>query len=340
MITLAFAADLNMDGLGSQLQKQAAIYSLAKHLGLDYLHCPIVNLGYNPGDGLDGDKIKIKKELDLINSTFGIPQEFENEYDHQLIIQNLTIRNFNKILNVPRKKTKTIIYIKNPYPLFDTFRFNYDPIRKKWRDEFSKRNHAETSERVRFVDIHIRRAVSPPSTKREKNYIRHMPTNWYLNVLKQIIFLLKENGQNEFSLRIHTDGTGINSPLQPRNLGLDLDTEKLWLQQGILDSDGFLMEYNEDLKSSFEKIGPVEFFQGGVPSKTLKMLIGGDLLIGGKSSFSFVAGLAKPKGKTIFSKFWHKCPNDWMIPNSQGKISSRDIKLFLETLGTKALDTI
>jgi hypothetical protein len=110
---------------------------------------------------------------------------------------------------------------------------------------------------------------------------------------------------------IHTDGTKTGQPISLNKVRLDTGTYNLWLNQGFINHQGQLEQYSEDLASSFRSFGQVEVLQEIRPDSAIKSMQSSDILIGAKSSFSFVAGLARGDRPVIYSNFWHKLPENW-----------------------------
>lgn len=329
MITLTYFANSDSDGIGAQLQRQAAIYSMSKILNFSFVYTPLNSFGFNPGDGVNGDESIKNQVLGEINLQFILPSSLNIDFYDEIILKDLSLTNFRKLLKCHLSKKNYLVRIYNPFPFFDIFNFNYKPAQKVWAKPLISGEIRQNY----LIDVHIRRAVSPVASKIEKKYHRHLETRWYLNLITQLDRIF-QSLDKQVTFRVHTDGTKSGEKIDTNIVGLDSSTRVLWEEHGFIDSDGFLHQNVENLVSAFSNIRNIDFFQELKPNVALKMMIESDLLIGCKSSFSFVAGLSKYNQPVIFPKFWHRMPKDWLQPTGQGLLSlsqeNRIIKILRE----------
>jgi hypothetical protein len=308
MITLTCLSQTRPDGLGAQLQRRAAVFEIATALDFDYLNSPILDFGFNPGDGVGSD-IEIKKSvLFNINNRFSLPSKLHNDSQSPLTIARLDALSTLKLLKQKAFREECLVNIQNPFPFFDRKNFGYKNVLDVWSREFPTKRNDESS--IFTIDVHIRRAVTPKKTKTTTSYIRHMPTNWYRRVCEAAVKTLADG--REVRIRLHTDGTKAGGSLDINAMPLDDGTKNLWIEQGFLDRNGNLMQNSEELSHPFQHLGTVEVIQELRPDLALNSMIEADLLVGAKSSFSFIAGLARKNRPVIFSKFWHRNPSNWI----------------------------
>lgn len=306
MITLTNLSPELPDGLGAQLQRRAAVFELAEFFDVDFLCQPIMNFGYNPGDGVGNDESIKSGVLDSINELFFLPESKKPDFDEVVDTQQLT---FSSLLNLMQKKQSPknyLVRIGNPFPVFDKLPTKYDNVRRVWSDNFPE---IEKQEKDFQIDLHIRRAVTPKETRLSRNYIRHMATDWYIEIVSAVREYL---GSSDVTINIHTDGTKDGLPISLEKYSLDEGTKKLWSEQGFLENDNKLRQNVEDFANQFSRFGRVNVFREIRPDVALNLMFSSSLLIGAKSSFSYVAGLARGMRPVIFSRFWHKNPREWL----------------------------
>lgn len=308
MITLTCSSPAKPDGIGAQLQRKAAVYEIAKALNFGYADGPIRDFGFNPGDGVGTDTALKEIVLSNINARYSLPNLSANNTDSSLTISKLTGLSVLNLLALNARKGHHLVNIPNPFPFFDRTLFSYKNVMESWSR--SAPSSSKGNKLTFKVDLHIRRAVTPKKTTKTSSYIRHMPTSWYVRVCEIAVNTIAQDSKVHF--RIHTDGTKAGGSLDIREMPLDEGTRKLWSEQGFLDSSGYLEQHSEELGRQFQHLGSVEVLQELRPDVALNSMIESDLLIGAKSSFSFIAGLARKNKPVVFSKFWHRNPSDWV----------------------------
>ena len=308
MITLTCFSQTRPDGLGAQLQRRAAVFEVATAFNFDYFDSPIRDFGFNPGDGVGSD-IEIKRSVLLnINERFSLPSKLIHDSQPPVTIARLDNLSALKLLKLNALREERLVNIQNPFPFFDRKHFGYKNVLDVWSREVPTNRNGESS--IFTIDVHIRRAVTPKKTKTTTSYIRHMPTNWYRRVCEAAVKTLAQG--RKVRIRLHTDGTKTGGSLDINAMPLDDGTKSLWIEQGFLDSNGNLMQNSEELSHHFQHLGTVEVLQELRPDLALNSMIEADLLVGAKSSFSFIAGLARKNRPVIFSKFWHRNPSNWI----------------------------
>lgn len=327
MLTLTSHASEHPDGIGAQLQRIGATFELSRFLGCDYSHSPIQNFGFNPGDGVGNDGRLKRDVIAEVNHLFHIQDDNSNQvFDDQKEFERLNFKFLNAARKAAKSKYQHLFRLGNPFPGFDHLRLGYSNVSSLWTRNF---NSSSASLRDSFsVDLHVRRAVSPQQTRTAQNYVRYMPTGWYERILASLKDKLGPG--KSLQINVHTDGTNDGKPIPLDHMDLDQGTRQLWLDNGFLNENGELEQHTEDLQAKFSHFGDVTVFRELRPDVALKKMVTSDLLIGAKSSFSFVAGLARGDEPVIFSSFWHKNPGNWLTLDQ--KVSQRKLNNFLDPI--------
>jgi hypothetical protein len=306
MITLTNLSPELPDGLGAQLQRRAAVFEIAEFLDVHFLCQPVMNFGFNPGDGVGDDEPLKLSVLGSMNKLFHLPESRKPVFDEVVDIPQLTFSSLIKLMQRKQSSKDYLVRIGNPFPVFDKLPTKYDNVRRIWSDNFLGVNKQEKDFQI---DLHIRRAVTPKETRLSRNYIRHMATDWYIDLVATAKEYL---GSSDVKINIHTDGTKDGLPISLEKYSLDEGTKKLWSEQGFLENGNWLRQNVEDFADQFSRFGSVNVFREIRPDEALNLMVSSSLLIGAKSSFSYVAGLARGMRPVIFSKFWHKNPREWL----------------------------
>jgi hypothetical protein len=135
-------------------------------------------------------------------------------------------------------------------------------------------------------------------------------------------------------IRIHTDGIPKQELWTPPQETAD-GTIEYWQSLGVLNFSGDLILTSEDFPSQFQEFGNVEVIQDINPIKAWEMMASSDLLLMGKSSMSYIAGLVRGWRPVFYAKFWHAGLTSWLEVEEELELSSttkEDLKRIVQSL--------
>lgn len=311
------------DGSGAQVQRIFAIYSLTKFIGVKFANEEIIDIDFNPGDGIKThDQMqeyvrKLNNFLDFLNDskpTRPILKRISFVYAFQYKWFNCIYFAYMRLQSMFVKRDYLYL-ISNPYPFIEKYPQAYShlklisPIR-------------ETSLRREMISIqlHIGRAKVSENHMSE----RFTRDEWYLRILDEITAAITSAGK-EYEILIHTDLTAERIWEVPK--GANEETLKYWSDSGIIGSDGRLELQDLSELSGFDNYKNLSIVNNIDPISAWRIMSEADFLLIGKSSFSFVGALLNRKGLVISPYFWHKGPASWLTLEHGSEISKYKLEL-------------
>jgi hypothetical protein len=331
-ILLTYRPPIPGDGSGAQAQRILSIYSAAKANRIGYRHTPILDLGANAGDSFSSTSER-KEFLTLLNALILLPSDTNFERVFVVQIHKIPfylyskLRYFNKALKYFR--CSLIIQIQQVYNYIDSNPGNYENVMHFVRPRFTL---SESPEETLTIDCHIRRSTNPQFSRDGSINPRYTPTSWFRNIVKEVRMALPS--EIKLSIRIHTDGIPTQELWTPPREIAD-GTIEYWQSLGVLNISGDLILTSEDFPSQFQEFGNVEVIQDIDPIKAWEMMASSDVLLMGKSSMSYIAGLIRGWRPVIYAKFWHAGLTSWLEVEQELELSSttkEELKEIVQTL--------
>lgn len=335
-VFITYDADRQQDGSGAQVQRVIGLAGLAQVLRLPYVHTPVKWVEANPGDPFVAVADR-QLYLERLRCLLELPGARPTNLIATVRIQHVTrwmatlLRSCHRVLRLFR--LSVLVSAGSASPWIESNVDAYEPaaqvIRERLRGEDFREDGA-----VLNVHVHLRRAVTPPQAPSGRPNERYTAGSWARDC---IAVLHKEaaNTGHELAIYVHTDGIPHALPWDMPHDVTD-ETTELWRENGLIDDHGRLRQHSEDFASLFENLGTVEILQGGDPIVAWQRMLAGDVLIMGKSSFSYVAGLLRPVGAlTICAPFWHGPRPDWVVvtePELEPHQSARQIAVAMREM--------
>lgn len=338
-VLLTYRSPIPGDGSGAQMQRILSIYSTAKANRIGYLHTPILDLGANAGDSFSTTKER-EEFLKLLNELISLPSD--RKFEHVLVVQVDKIPSYlysklrfvNKVLKYFRYSL--VIHIQQVYNYIDTNPENYERVMHFVRPRFKL---SEIPGNSLTIDCHIRRSTNPQFSRDGSINPRYTSTSWFRNIVKEVRMALPP--EFELFIRIHTDGIPKQELWTPPKEIAD-GTIEYWQSLGVLNVSGDLILASEDFPSQFQEFGNVEVIQDINPIEAWEMMISSDLLLMGKSSMSYIAGLIRGWRPVIYADFWHAGLASWLEVEEELELSSttkQEVKAIVRSLvKEKSLD--
>jgi hypothetical protein len=305
---LAYNPNKNADGLGAQMQRILGIFGLSRALGVGYAHTGLSRIETNPGDpnSSEGDRQLL---LARANELVSLPSDLSTRAWKSPGIGRVGWPEAARILHAHkvarRLRQRIVIPLSTPYPWADRHPNVYRAAAEIVSNRIRPRGLG--GGRLR-VDVHIRRALAPA----DENLLlsqRFVPTEWYQRVLESVVEGFESEGA-QFEIRIHTD---IPSGEWQGVSGLSSGTRALLESDGLLNSEGLLIQHWQGLEASFAALPNVQVCREWDPIEVLRSMASADLLVTCASSLSFVGGLLRNKRPVISPEFWHAGPSSWLV---------------------------
>jgi len=306
----------SQDGSGAQVQRIFAIYSLAKKLKIGYLHSQILEIDFNPGDGISTHekmlqyKIKLNESLGFLST-----KKIENEYRINFKFRRLSVflnvgtlhfifyRLFFLSYKFWHKITKKnyVFVIVDPYPLISKIPNSY--LKVKHIMPFADDRQ---SNKIFSIHLHLFRTRASRSVQKE----RYTEDSWYLRILDQLSEILKSNSI-DFEIVLHTD---INeSAFWEIPSGSNKQTVEYWKAGGVKIDGQFMATPTLDVLDEFKKFKNLRIVSGIDAIEAWKLISRADVFIMGKSSFSFIGAIYNNNGIIITPKFFIPKLNSWYL---------------------------
>ena len=311
------------DGSGAQVQRIFAIYSLAKFIGVKYAHHEVIEVDFNPGDGINTHG-EMRDHISKLNNFIRFLDESKPVNP---ILKSISFRHifkfriFNMIFFAYKKvesamKKRDFLYlISNPYSLIERYPQAYANVKN-----IVPTSSARVFEEKISIQLHVGRA------KVSENHLsdRFTPDDWYLGILDTLISKITAAGK-EYEILIHTDVSTEKIWKVP--LGANQQTMKYWEDSGIIDNEGRLELQDSSVLSGFKKYQDLSIVSNIDPISAWQVMSKADVLLIGKSSFSFVGALLNKKGLVISPIFWHKGPKSWLTLDRSSEINNYNFEV-------------
>ena len=327
-VCLSFNNYNSKDGIGAQVIRIIDVYSLSKHFKMGFVNSPILQFDSSPGDNLNTPEEKLNFISEL--------NDFFNLKDHSCNKTHLVRKlNYSRVFRLPGAlssffilkkflsyflRRHELLIINNPYSLT----LKYPNIRSHFIQSSRIRTLNSNNDGISRIHVHIRRGFISKNTLSN----RFTPTSWYLSILLPIQVALDNLGvKHEFT--IHTDVHEGN--IQWASSGVSAET-MMYLQNGgnVVDEDSnFTLDY-EDFSISLSDLKVMKIVTELNPLESWKLMQEADILVIGKSSFSFVGALLNQTALVISPEGFYVGPSDWTYVADAGELSPDFLNLLSE----------
>ena len=327
-VCLSFNNYKSKDGVGAQVIRIIDVYSLSKHFKMGFVNSPILQFDSNPGDNLNTPEDKLNFLTDL--NDFLNLEDFSCNKSHQ--IRQL---NYFRVFRLPGTLRAYFIFkkffsyfldhhellvINDPYRL--TLR--YPSIRRHFILATRNLNMKANNDDIYRIHVHIRRGLISKDVLSN----RFIPTSWYLSVLLPIQAVLDSYKVN-YEFTIHTDVHKGNIQWSPSGVSAE---SMMYLQDGgnKMDKDSnFTLDY-EDFNISLSDLKVKKIITELNPLESWKLMQEADILVIGKSSFSFIGALLNQSAQVISPVGFYLGPRDWTYVADTGELPPKFLELLRE----------
>jgi hypothetical protein len=326
-IYLTYDNTANQDGVGAQLQRIVSVYSIARELGVNYLHTYIKEFDQQIFNQRD-----LKKQSeDLANwAKFFDPSlkdvtdiKFKLSMSLSSIRRGCALQFFNWLFKVIR--IRVLIRLASPRVFTDRY-----PDCITFASEIFNIEFAFPSTPVRTrSDLEIAVHIRTGETALGQFQDRYLPLSYFESVLAAIIPRISELNIKH-KVRIPTEkmqqSISINDPKVQESLRTYPNNPRI-----KVNDDFSISVLRETPSAEMHFLQNAEWLTAAEPFEDFVHLALADILILSKSSFSFLAGLANQRSLKIFHPFWHAVPSHWVDGSNLDPISLEKIQRFLSS---------
>ena len=316
-----FPLNLITDGVGAQLQRMLSVQALSRFLGAHFVFVPITNVDLQLND--TSLRIKNKQsylhEINLEIGAFFANTQVAKVDTHGNCINVYSIRHiFKGLIFRPFSSSTINLFLNDGYHLTNSFPSTWELV----NTDFLNSKRLEISE-VLTIHLHLR------LSNMTDNSTRTTSAKFYIQTLANIMKSCRELSI-PFSIKVFSDYE-IDPERNEFLTGLATDeSRKHMIDISLLDTEGkispHVIEKVESLRYELLLLNEEIIFQTNqTPIKDIFLLSECHVLIGSKSSFSFVSGLLKHRVINIFPKSWIVYPQSWLeVDGDSGIFSRRD----------------
>ena len=336
-MSVCFAYDHRnqQDGSGAQIQRILATYSLSQEFGLGYLHSPVLNIDLNPGDSIDSEIQKFTF-IEQLNKAFDLsPLNCSHVHTQSTLENSFAPSNiilFKVWLQLIRAwafmfRKSVLFLVSNPYVYIEQRPDIYDHIRGI---EIPFLNSTKGMNQKFRISVHILRAKISPALVAE----RFQSTEWYRRVITEIIEATNLDPER-IEVTLHTDAPQSAAKWKLAQ-SASAATYSYWGDKGLIDEHGTMPLIFEDFSKTLDGVKNLKIVRDITPLEAWADMANTDVLILGKSSFSFVGGLLNRNGVVVSPRFFCKPLSRWFLTEDTEGVSEElilAIKSKVESLG-------
>jgi len=304
------------DGVGAQIQRIFAIYTLADRFRLNYLHSPIISLAIHPLDNYQTQE-ELEMFLKKLNCAVTLQEGIRLRFDRTVVINSLDIYRLFWISFTDKIMRRTsLLKIIEPYSIVDHFPDQYSRVLKGLKcDYFKQKTDLKKPNSTVTMVVHYRRGVGGFVIQPGESISRELDFNYYFESVKDILKDLPD--KNGLIVKVLSDAPDEDFYFEPNK-----NQEYLWKDTPRF-IDGRVLVKGIKIREQIQDFGiPCEFIVGGDPLEALRIMSQAKFLIMSRSSLSYVGAILNPEGTIVFEGcFWHKPMTSWKIQVSKSSKS-------------------
>ena len=322
-IFFAYDNQATKDGSGAQVQRIFAIYSIAKIIGVKYTNEEILDIDFNPGDGINTHE-EMREYVGKLNSYLSflklekpvdpVMKKIKFLYTFKFLIFDRIFFSIKKLQSQITGRDYLYL-VTNPYAFIERYPQAYNHLKV-----IIPKNISELKQEKISIQLHLSRAKTSETNMPE----RFTPDIWYKTIIDKLISEISFAGK-EYEILIHTDVSAEKIWNVPT--GANKETLKFWKSSGILDAEGRIELQDSSAISGFNGYKNLSIVSNIDPISAWQIMSKADFLLLGKSSFSFVGALLNSHGVVISPIFWHKGPESWIVIENNTDINEHSFEL-------------
>lgn len=300
-LTIAYDNVKLQDGIGAQLQRIISLKAISEQLGCEFYKFKIIDFDETVflSFSIDHKESVLAKWEQLLNiETVESRSILHIRVNPKRLAYLYLVRAFTKLSFVPIK-----LSIAFPGPLIDKNNSAYELCRKY----IVKLEQNTLNSSTIHIVVHLRRGEAMLSQFRT----RFLPLEYYENLLKIIVDELIRRNVN-YKITIVSEDIS-NQTLSNKDLkvkkSIEIDPDNPYLVKQLNGDYLIINDYIEKSTCPILFSSALKF--SGDAFMDFNEMLGADILLISKSSFSFTAGLLNSKALKIYPSFWHNPPNTW-----------------------------
>jgi hypothetical protein len=300
-LVLTYDSATLTDGVGAQLQRIYGTYSIARHLGVSYLHSPLSHVGYQGLSALeanrgDPDFHHQFNELCHLTSDVLPPGALPT-----ISLPNIYLDDVHDLIaRFDRGATDgmpTLARLVVPYGIADQVPDCYDVCK-----DVSPFTSSPRRGRAVRVAVHVRGGEQVVMGSG-----RLLPHRYYVNVALGVARVL-EALNLEYRIELWTEVPTGDFVVRPNHHGIDRRiTAPVAAGPEMFGLDEFSVLPN------------LVHCINGTTIDCLRNLATADILVMSRSSFSYVAAILNRAGVILYHPFWHSPLSSWVTVGADGE---------------------
>jgi hypothetical protein len=313
MLYLGYCNTRMTDGAGAQIQRILGIYAISRLLGCGYVHFGLSRIGFQGLAALEHDQ-EVQHLEEMYNTLITLASDNSKEIDgfgDQVFVEfnpdHSTIMEFKERSKAIQRDILLLIVL--PYAVADEFPCCYCTVNgligpqtlSRLTSMFPRmkaaRFEAQHGDAI-VIGIHVRRGELFAVDSH-----RMLPNSYYITIALELSRLLTDLGMS-YRFDVYTEAPEATFEVHPRSHGINYRIREAVTICG------------EQLRLwEFDVIPLLNLRVNEHQVSTLYNLANCDILIGSRSSFSYVAGIAGNVRCVLFPRFWHALPPYWVETN-------------------------
>ena len=294
------------DGAGAQIQRILGIYSVSRLLGCGYLHLGLNKIGYQGLSVLESG-VEISNLVELYNRLISLPSDglAISDFDGQTFFEKSpTLTDILKLREQSMMRGRpALLLLHLPFAVADSFPDAYASVHgvinettftrlsgESFFGELNRRNGEEV-----VVAVHVRRGELLAVESH-----RMLANDYYVAVCNEIARLLGGAGLS-FRFDLYTE-----VPRAP----FAVDGNSHWIGNQI--QERVQLSPDQLGMKDFDQIVNIRYRINEHPVSTLFNMASSDILVGSRSSYSYVAAVAGTVKCVVMPRFWHAPKTDWI----------------------------
>lgn len=295
------STSLRKDGTGAQIQRLLATASLAERLKIPFLQSRILDVAVHPLDSFQ-ETDSYRNFLEKLNHLFEITTTEKNFGINEIIkVKNLELNQLIRIAVRSNIRKQVIrLEVENPYPLSDLNVNQYTSVIKKLENLWELLIQPRS---LPYIAIHYRQGVGSFAVYPGQVIPREMDMNYFRSRINEFV---SETDRAKLELHVFTDAPLSVVKFKP-------PVEQLYLWEGTPGYENGIITVQPQVFSPDDfGVKKVVVHSGGDPIEAIIQMARASVLVTGRSSLSYLAGLMNISGTVISApKFWHPPLASW-----------------------------
>lgn len=309
ILTLAYHNTAHTDGLGSQLQRLFGAYCVSRLVSTAFLNLGLFRIDYQGLGAIERNEAD-NRLVSEVNGSIFIPSaalEISRFGGRIYSLENPSLEEVQGLKSYSEAELKqTLLLLTYPFAILDQnpsgYRYASGLLDDGVVSRYKLLNTSASSELkiptrgVLDVSVHVRRGELLVLDSH-----RMLSDDFYLSVLVGLIKILKDLGV-KYRIRVHSETTSGNLDVLGESPGI---LNRIPVKKTV--------NFGADRFAPYLALENVELCLNEAPLAALLNMANADVLVGSKSSLSYVAAFAGRNTLSFFPAFWHALLPHWIL---------------------------